>query len=192
MKYEKARLSIASLIEFPENSIHTTQGPISSKNFGGSKGVFGIIGAGNYSSAMIIPKLKSAQVNIKYIASAGSLSSATLAKKADIAMATSDYKEILKDSELDTVVITTRHDLQAKMRIEALRANKNVFVEKPMCLDAKELAEIEGAYKETDATLTVGYNRRFAPLAVKMKALLGNGVMNIVATMNAGEIPTQV
>jgi len=184
--------SIASIIEFPEDSTHATKVTIHSTSFKGAKGVFGIIGAGNYTSAMIIPKLQSIKAKLKYIASAGGLSSATLAKKAGIAVATSDYKEILKDAEVDTIVITTRHDLHAKMTIESLAANKNVFVEKPLCLNEQELSEILTAYTDAGATLTVGYNRRFAPLAIKMKSLLGNGVVNIVATMNAGEIPPQV
>lgn len=184
--------SIASILEFPEDSTHSTQVRIDSKSFGTSKGVFGIIGAGNYTSAMIIPKLTGINAQIKYIASAGGLSSATLAKKAGIALATSDYREIYKDSEVDTVVITTRHDLHAKMTIEGLEANKNVFVEKPLCLNSAELEDILKAHDASKGTLTVGYNRRFAPIAVKMKSLLGDGPMNVIATMNAGEIPPEV
>lgn len=184
--------SIASILEFPEDSKHSTQVSIDSKSFGKSKGVFGIIGAGNYTSAMIIPKLTGINAQIKYIASAGGLSSATLAKKAGIAVATSDYTEIYKDSEVDSVVITTRHDLHAKMTIEGLEAHKNVFVEKPMCLNSAELEDILKAHDASKGTLTVGYNRRFAPLATKMKSLLGDGPMNVIATMNAGEIPPEV
>jgi predicted dehydrogenase len=91
-------------------------------------------------------------------------------------------------------IITTRHNLHAKMVIEALKAGKSVFVEKPLCLNADELEEILQTYRSAPqgTTLTVGFNRRFAPLAVKLKSLVGNGPKNIVATMNAGFIPKDV
>jgi len=121
-----------------------------------------------------------------------------MAKKGHIAYATSDYKEILKDDEVDTVMITTRHDLHAGMVLESLKAGKNVFVEKPLALNDNELQNIIDTYNSSSQVLgftpsiTVGFNRRFAPLAQKMKKLLGEGPKNIVATMNAGYIPPEV
>ncbi|MDA7659053.1 bi-domain-containing oxidoreductase [Akkermansiaceae bacterium] len=152
----------------------------------------GIIGAGNFTSATVLPAFKGLDANLKYIASAGGLTAIALAKKAGVQHATSDYHEILKDEELDLVMITTRHDLHAGMTLEALRAGKNVFVEKPLCLQANELDEIIAAQHESGRSVTVGFNRRFAPLAVKLKSLLGEGPKNIVATMNAGFIPPSV
>ncbi|MBB6458901.1 bi-domain-containing oxidoreductase [Flammeovirga kamogawensis] len=184
--------SIASILEFPENSQRTNVVTITPNNFNNAKGVYGIVGAGNYTSSMIIPRLKEVNAHLKYIASAGGLSSAILAKKGGITNATTDYQEILNDKEVDTVIITTRHDLHAGMVMKGLQANKNVFVEKPLCLNTQELEEIITTYKESKGTLTVGFNRRFAPLATKMKSLVGNGPKNIVATMNAGAIPPEV
>ena len=71
---------------------------------------------------------------------------------------------------------------------------KNVFIEKPLALNKEELDKLIEVYKQSGKTLTVGFNRRFAPLAVKMKKALGNAntPMNIVATMNAGFIPSKV
>lgn len=150
----------------------------------------GIIGAGNFTSATVLPAFKGLDANLKYIASAGGLTAATLAKKAGVQHATSDYHEILKDEEVDLVMITTRHDLHAGMILEALRAGKNVFVEKPLCVQASELDEIIAAQLESRRSVTVGFNRRFAPLAVKLKSVIGEGPKNIVATMNAGFIPS--
>jgi predicted dehydrogenase len=67
-------------------------------------------------------------------------------------------------------------------------------VEKPLCLNSEQLQEIINAYEQNagKATLTVGFNRRFSPFAVKIKQLLGDGPKNIVATMNAGFIPAEV
>jgi predicted dehydrogenase len=98
---------------------------------------------------------------------------------------------LLSDDEIGLVAITTRHNLHASMVIEALNAGKSVFVEKPLCLNELELNKIIDSYKlaPKGTTLTVGYNRRFSPFAVKMKQLLGVGPKNIIATMNAGYVP---
>ncbi len=188
--------SIASILIYPSDSSRSNKVSINNLTFAGKTGVFGIIGAGNFTSSTIIPSMKAAKANLKYIASAGGLTAKILAKKGNISIATSDYLEILKDKEVDTVLITTRHDLHSKMVVESLIAGKNVFVEKPLALNSEQLSEImltyhknslQGAYSPS---LTVGFNRRFAPLARKMKQLLGEGQKNIVATMNAGYIPS--
>lgn len=135
-----------------------------------------------------------AHAAIKYIASAQGLNAKILAKKAGAELATSDYTEILKDKDVDLVIITTRHNLHAKMTTEALQAGKNVFVEKPLCLNEGELESIISSYNNAPAgtTLTVGFNRRFSPYAVKLKQMCGQGPKNIVATMNAGFIPPEM
>lgn len=158
------------------------------------KGKIGIIGAGNYTSSMVVPCLKRAQAKIKYIASAGGLNAKVVAQKAGAEYATSDYHEILKDPEVGLVIVTTRHNLHARIVKEALEAGKSVFVEKPLCLKPEELVEISEAYQKAgnDVTLTVGFNRRFSPFAVMLKQMIGDGPKNIVATMNAGYIPAEM
>ena len=138
--------------------------------------------------------LRKCNADIKYIASSGGLSSTIMAKKYNIANSTSDYNEILKDEEVDLVLVTTQHHMHAKMTIEAISAGKSVYVEKPLALNEKELDEIIKNYNSKNINLSVGFNRRFAPLAKKMKKALGNSItpINIVATMNAGFIPKDV
>jgi predicted dehydrogenase/threonine dehydrogenase-like Zn-dependent dehydrogenase len=184
--------SIASILEFPEDSQQGSKVKVTEKTFNASEGVFGIIGAGNFTSSTIIPGMNAASANLKYIASAGGLSAKTLAKKGDVSYASSDYKEMLNDSEVDMVMITTRHNLHGPMALQALEAGKHVFVEKPLCLDKEELEKIATLANEKNKMVVVGFNRRFSPLAVKMKTLLGEGAKNIVATMNAGFIPGDV
>lgn len=186
--------SIASIIKFPEEQKIERVVKIEGKSFAPGRGKIGIIGAGNYTSSMVVPCLNKAEASIKYIASAGGLNAKVLAKKANAECATSDYHEILNDKEVDLVVITTRHNQHSKMVLEALKANKSVFVEKPLCLNEEELVEIENAYKAAsdNVTLTVGFNRRFSPFATKLKQLVGDGPKNIVATMNAGFIPADM
>uniref|UniRef100_UPI003216E4EB bi-domain-containing oxidoreductase n=1 Tax=uncultured Draconibacterium sp. TaxID=1573823 RepID=UPI003216E4EB len=184
--------SIASILVYPENASENSTVEVTQQSFNGAKGVFGIIGAGNFTSSTIIPGMVGANANMKYIASAGGLSATTLAKKGNIANATSDYKTILADSDVDTVMITTRHNMHASMTLEALDAGKHVFVEKPLCLTQEELDQIVEQQKQSQKMVVVGFNRRFAPLTQKMKQLLGEGPKNIIATMNAGAIPPEV
>ena len=187
--------SIASIIKYPEDTVADSVIDVNSSTFSASAGQIGIIGAGNFTSATMIPTLMKAKARIRYIASAQGLSAKILAKKSGALKATSDYKEILSDKEVDLVMITTRHNLHASMVLESLQAGKSVFVEKPLCLTDQELQEITNAYKKVSGkgiTLTVGFNRRFSPFAQKMKQLSGQGVKNIIATMNAGFIPSDV
>lgn len=186
--------SIASILKFPEDTKEERVVAIEGNRFEATTGKIGIIGAGNYTSSTVVPNLKKASAKVKYVASAGGLTAKVVAKKMGAECATSDYHEILNDPEVSLAIITTRHNMHAGMVIETLKAGKSVFVEKPLCLKEEELAEITAAYEAAPkgTTLTVGFNRRFAPLAVKMKQLTGNGPKNIIATMNAGFIPPEV
>ena len=190
--------SIASILKYPEDENIDRVVPIEEckKHFSCPAGAkkIGIIGAGNYAASMIVPCLHKANAPIKYIASAQGLSAKILAKKANAEIATSDYHEMLSDNEVGMVIVTTRHNMHARMVVEALEANKSVFVEKPLCLNENELNQIISVYSNTDknVTLTVGFNRRFSPFAEKLRRLAGDGPKNIVATMNAGFIPKEM
>ena len=186
--------SIASILEYTSSDKQESTIQLENKSFEGKKGVLGIIGSGNFTSSTILPNLKKCNADVKYIASSGGLSSTIMAKKHNIANSTSDYHEILKDEEVDLVLVTTQHHMHAKMTMEAISAGKSVFVEKPLALNESELDEIIENYNSKDVNVSVGFNRRFAPLAKKMKKALGNSTtpINIVATMNAGFIPKDV
>ena len=188
--------SIASILEYPEKNSTLLNRSIrlNTTEFHGGHGVVGIIGAGNFTSAMILPCLKKTKAKLKYISSSGGLTGTVLAKKYNIANTTTDNSSILNDNDVDLVMVTTRHNSHASLVIQALDHGKHVFVEKPLALNLTELDQIIEAIEKSKKTVTVGFNRRFAPLAVKMKKLLGNSgtPMNIVATMNAGFIPSSV
>ncbi|MDO8965694.1 bi-domain-containing oxidoreductase [Algoriphagus sp.] len=187
--------SIASILVYPEKSGEPQRSvSIGSNSFTPGKGTVGIIGAGNFTSAMILPCLKKTSAKLKFVSSSGGLSGTTLAKKFGISNSTTDNTLILNDPEIDLVMVTTRHNAHARLVIEALKAGKHVFVEKPLALNKEELEQVINAYKESGKTISVGFNRRFAPLAIQMKKALGSGntPMNIIATMNAGFIPAKV
>jgi predicted dehydrogenase/threonine dehydrogenase-like Zn-dependent dehydrogenase len=186
--------SIASILEYPEKESKKPIQSIALNQFSfiSGQGVVGIIGAGNFTSAMILPCLKKTPAKLKYISSSGGLTSTVLAKKYSIANSTTNNQIILKDNEVDLVVVTTRHNSHASLVVQALNQNKHVFVEKPLALNNEELEQIIESLEKSKKTVTVGFNRRFSQLAIQMKKLLGNSgsPMNINATMNAGFIPS--
>lgn len=189
--------SIACLLEYPvEDNDFTTNRTIkiTDSKIESGVGSMAVIGAGNFTSATLLPGLKAAGADIRYIMSSGGLSSTTLAKKYQIGNSTTDIKQVLNDDNVKGVLITTRHNLHASMTIDALKSGKHVFVEKPLALNDEELDEIIKVVEKSNKTITVGFNRRFSPHAEKMKNLLGDkpGPMNIIATMNAGYIPPEV
>lgn len=182
--------SIASILEY-SGKVDTSVSKVmvSEKSFSGSKGTIGIIGAGNFTGAMIVPVLNKLNANIKYIASSRGLSGTTLAKKYNIQQSTTEMIEIFSDSEVDAVIITTRHDQHAQNVIDALNSGKHVFVEKPLAISLDEIDEIEEVYNTNDRSIVVGFNRRFSPFSQDAKRHIGNGPINVIATMNAGSIP---
>lgn len=185
--------SIASILKYSDKTeIPSTSVKIKDTDFSSSKGVIGIIGSGNFTKMTMMPALKNSGASYKFIASNGGVTGTALAQKYGIAKSTTDYKEIIKDDEVDLVLITTRHNLHAPMVIETLKAGKNVFVEKPLALNNEELIEIIEAQQKSGKNVTVGFNRRFSPHIEKIKQLVGNSQMNVVATMNAGAIPPNV
>jgi predicted dehydrogenase/threonine dehydrogenase-like Zn-dependent dehydrogenase len=185
--------SIASILEYPDRADNFQNTVIlSEKKFVGHKGVVGVIGAGNFTKMTMLPMMKASGALFKFIGSKGGVTSTALAKKFGFSHSTTDYKEILNDADVDLVMITTRHNLHASMAIEALKQNKHVFVEKPLALNKRELDELINAVNQSKGSITVGFNRRFSPHALKIKQHIGTGPMNIIATMNAGFIPDDV
>jgi len=188
-----SKKSIATIITYPKKTNINKKVKIEVKNAFFKKNVksFGIIGAGNFTKTTVLPSLKKLGFVPKYITSSGGVNGTFLAKKYNIQNSTSDYKNILNDESIDSVLITTRHDTHSDFVVESLRSNKKVFVEKPLGINKKEIDNVVEAIAETgNPNLTIGFNRRFSPHSIKIDNLLGSNrdSLNIVATMNAGHI----
>jgi predicted dehydrogenase len=130
-------------------------------------------------------------VRLHTIASGAGTSGAIAGEKFGFERATTDLDTIWESSEIDTVFVLTRHDSHVPLALRALRAGKHVFVEKPLALHEEELDEIAGEVDRSGRLLMVGFNRRFAPLAVELRAKLAGraGPLAMVITVNAGAIP---
>lgn len=155
----------------------------------------GFIGAGNYATQVLIPAFKKTGVPLIAVASQTGVSAVHAVKKFGFYQATTDTQAVIADPNLNTIVITTRHNTHAELVSQALQAGKNVFVEKPLALTHSELNKIISVYNTprdfAKPYLMVGFNRRFAPHIVKIKSLLSTlrESKTIVITINAGEIP---
>jgi predicted dehydrogenase/threonine dehydrogenase-like Zn-dependent dehydrogenase len=154
--------------------------------------VVGVLGAGNYANATFLPVIKKAGgASLHSIASANGLTARHAASKFGFKYAVSSDDELINDPAINTVVVLTRHNHHARQVLAALKNGKNVFCEKPLAISLDELAEIAAALSKNGQphpVVSVGFNRRFAPLAVKMRAFLksSNEPLFIHYRVNAG------
>jgi len=141
--------------------------------------VLGVIGAGNYAQGVLLPQFKAnADVTLRMVCTATGVKAEKAKEKFGFETSTTNWRDVLADKAVNAVLIATRHDLHAEIVVEALRAGKTVFCEKPLCLRGEELDEITGAIQKSgNSRLLVGFNRRFAPFAARARELAGPLVM---------------
>ena len=150
----------------------------------------GVLGAGTFARTVLLPALSNS-VELVAIATATGSSARSTAERLGASRASTDPASVLEADDIDAVLIATRHDTHAEYAARALTAGKDVFVEKPLALDQAELDAVELAARDPRAgTLTVGFNRRFAPLAIALRqALVGSGPVVVQCRVNAGRLP---
>jgi len=164
----------------------------------------GLIGAGQFAKAALLPTMKDLKgLHFRGVATATGLSARHTAEKFGFDYCTTDYQELLNDPEIALVFILTRHGFHARFVIEALKAGKHVFVEKPMALSEEQLRDIIEAYTEPDGGLEerqhpsvkpivmVGFNRRFSPFTRWLKERFRGTTepLAVHCTVNAGFVP---
>lgn len=137
-----------------------------------------VVGVGAFCQTVHLPNLSRLRnfYHVKTICTHNAVQAKYFAKRMGANIATTNYEDVLEDPEIDLVFITTRHSSHARMVIEALNKNKNVFVEKPLCLSFQELEEINKIIKRPKSAfgplLTIGFNRRFSPFISKIKEIV--------------------
>ncbi len=153
----------------------------------------GVLGAGLFANATLLPAIRTIKgIERIGIASPGGLHAQHAARKFGFAYAVSDSDQILDDPAINTVAILTRHASHAELVVKALQAGKYVFVEKPLALTNAQLSAIRKTLTaESCPLLTVGFNRRFAPLALPLAAHFAGRTEALFAhyRVNAGYIP---
>jgi len=161
----------------------------------------GVIGAGNYSSRYIIPTLYKSKIELETIVASSGLRPHLFGKKYKFKSASTSQDSVLRNESINTIFIATRHDSHAELVIKAIKNGKNIFVEKPLCINKQQLEQIKETYEETYSenlkqkiippTLMIGFNRRFSPYVKLIKGELDKykDPKSFIYTVNAGFIP---
>ncbi|MBE0604569.1 MAG: Gfo/Idh/MocA family oxidoreductase, partial [Deltaproteobacteria bacterium] len=166
-----------------------------------------VVGAGAFAKNVHLPNLKgmSDRYQIRAVVSATGSNAKSTAQQFGAEYAGTSYEEILADPEVEAVILCTHHHLHARQTVDALKAGKHVYCEKPLAMNEEELAQILGFYGLTvesameipdghlslQPVLMVGYNRRFSPAIGKIREILrdrSNPLMSLYR-VNAGYIP---
>lgn len=153
----------------------------------------GFIGAGSFAQSYLIPNVKAAGASLDTVVTTKGITSKNVAEKFGFNNTSSSSEDILKNQSINTVFIATPHNSHAQYTIEALSANKNVFVEKPLAMTMDELDAVETVYKNSTGKLLVGFNRRFADVSKTIKKAFENLSEPIFVNIrvNAGFIPKE-
>ncbi|MCX5713462.1 MAG: Gfo/Idh/MocA family oxidoreductase [Candidatus Omnitrophica bacterium] len=158
-----------------------------------------IVGAGSFIKNTHIPNLLKLKDKFKICAvmSKTPYNAKQTAQLCGADYATCNLDDVLADAQIDLIFIGSPHNLHGAQILSALKAGKNVFVEKPLCVAQEELQAIKDFYSEkvsqnTPAPLlTVGFNRRFSPMAREAKIHTSKRInpLYLHYRMNAGFLP---
>ncbi|MDR1346082.1 MAG: Gfo/Idh/MocA family oxidoreductase, partial [Bacteroidales bacterium] len=148
------------------------------------------IGAGSYAQGSLLPNLpKDPDIVRKGVITNSGTTSKRVAERFQFEFCTSNEDDILKNPDINTLFIATRHDSHAAYVIKGLENGKNIYVEKPLCLNVEELEQIKSLCEEKGKSVMIGFNRRFSPHAAMIKKKIGEGKMSMIYRINAGAIP---
>jgi predicted dehydrogenase/threonine dehydrogenase-like Zn-dependent dehydrogenase len=153
----------------------------------------GLIGAGGYATGVLVPQFKAAGASLRAVASASGVSAVNAGRRFGFERVAEGAEDVLADAGVNLVVVATRHDTHAGLARRALEAGRHVFVEKPLALSDEELEAVLEAARRAPGRLTVGFNRRFSPLAQRAKEFFeGRGYpLSFVYRVNAGRVPRE-
>lgn len=186
LTYPSTMPALASALAAPRASPRPVEGRVT----------VAAIGAGAFARSVLFPLLRAtAGVRLRTITAASGLSAARSARRFGFEHATTDVAQALADPDVNTVVIATPHRTHAALAMAALKTGRHVFLEKPLCVSAEELTELSALYRSlttssTGPLLMVGFNRRFSPLAERVRvAAAGLGPLEITYRVNAGRLP---
>jgi predicted dehydrogenase len=149
-----------------------------------------VIGAGTFGRGVLLPALAKQPVDLVAVAAASGASAMGTARRFGFRRATTDADEALGAADVSAVVIATRHDLHAGLAAKALRAGRGAYVEKPLAMTRDQLLSVCEAWASSDAILSVGFNRRFAPMIRRLRSLCeGAGPLTVSYIVNVERPP---
>ena len=128
------------------------------------KGEYAFIGIGSHSIQNLYPVLSYLRINLKYICTKSTENAELINTNFKHTIGTNDLDRVLNDPDIKGVLICSLSTIHFKLISQALKANKNVFVEKPPCYTLDELDELIELEKNSKGTCFVGLQRRYAPI----------------------------
>ena len=153
----------------------------------------GVLGAGNYALSTFLPVVKKVgDIAPVGIVSASGVSAQHASQRFGFGFSASDPDAVLEDPVINLIAILTRHNLHTPQILQAFEAGKHVYCEKPLAINAEQLEQVNAAlHKEDQPLLMLGFNRRFAPLAVHLKDFIDQRQSSIYAhyRVNANQLP---
>ncbi|GAA1915994.1 bi-domain-containing oxidoreductase [Nocardioides lentus] len=181
----------ALAVQFTYDPAAVSRGTVELRPRSASSGDIGLVGAGNYAKMTLVPAMKSVGMSIAAVTSTGGLSARHLAQRHDIATVVPGVDDLVSDPALGTIFVLSRHDSHAEITSKALRAGKNVFVEKPLALSEDELDDVVDSLSSGDGQLWGGFNRRHSPAVVEARRALGRdgGPLVLAYRVSAGRLP---
>ena len=163
-------------------------------NYTPSEVNIGFIGAGSFAQGYLLPNMKG-YCNFIGVATGHGNTAKYVGDKYGFNYCAASGYDIINDKSINTVFITTRHNLHAENVINAVLNDKHVFVEKPLAMNETELSEIKTAYIAANSQgnskhLMVGFNRRFSPSIQDLKKIfLPVQIKSILIRINSGIMP---
>jgi len=151
-----------------------------------------VVGIGGFAQSVHLPNMEKIEAcNIHTLISHDGNKVMSASKKFHAINASTDYNDTLKDELINLVVITTRHNTHAPMTIQALKAGKNVFVEKPLAMNDDELNKVIDSVNQSKNQVMVGFNRRFSPFITNIKKHISdeNSPAFLHYRVNGGKAP---
>jgi predicted dehydrogenase len=149
----------------------------------------GLIGPGRFAAAVLVPAFAEAGAQLELVGGGSGPTADSAARNLGFARVAPEELAVIDDSEVDAVVIATRHATHADLATQALEAGKHVFCEKPLALDEEELERVLDAASRSRGVLFVGFNRRFSPLLRELKSFVGDSPLVASYRISAGRIP---
>ncbi len=191
---EKTEPFTGMVLKYDVEKVLKSSVKLAERNYTKATPVIGFIGAGSFAQNYLLPAVKD-KAQLAIVATARPNNARYIADKYGFGICTGNANEVFADKNVNTIFIATRHDTHAEYVINALKNNKNVFVEKPLCLKIEELHEIKTLFDSKSVQLMLGFNRRFSPYTESLKTFIsqsekstGSSAISINYRINAGVI----
>lgn len=132
-----------------------------------------VIGAGKYGGRVLISACKTTKASLVALANTGGVTAIHYGRWHGFERVTTDLESILSDSDIGTLVITTKDESHVNIVAAALRVGKHTSVEKPLAMTKEGLGVVQQAWSECSTNspkiLVVGSTRGFASLIQRIK-----------------------